>query len=189
MSEHPIAPGWVDILVNDGKRNHHNKLPVSPAGTVTIGTEPSFQTKGGSSVPMSDLVAAWATLIKPFYAAAVTIVEADFWSQPSAESDPVWVYAVPIGVIGTATGATTYTRQYMETFRTMSGNLLKLVFLPCAASIPVDVAGGLTVTDPIAAFVVSNDDWIIGRDNAFPAAPLSYSVKTNDALRRKELGL
>lgn len=189
MTEHGLEPGFVKVRYDDTHRRHFATLQVKPSGSVAVGVEPTFVTKSGGTVSMSAAIAAWVAVFKLNFAAATSIVSADFWSKPTAGDDPIWVFTVDVGVAGTGGGTETFTRQLNRTFRTLGGHILKNVAEGISSAIPNDFIGPIPNDDAVAVYLLSGASWILGRDDAFPAASLNYMTKTNDALRKKELGL
>lgn len=194
MTEYALSPGFVLIKQNDGHRPHTMKIPVFPVGTPVVGTEPAFETKSGGSVFMSTAVSNLVAVLKTQFPATTTFSTAEFWYQATEDSDPVWVYEVPIGVIGTSAGAATYHQEIVMSFRSFKGHLAKLYLMAVSGTIINNQRGvllttGLSGLGAIAAYALDNDSWLRARDDSVLVAPLNYSVKTNDVLRNKELGV
>jgi hypothetical protein len=189
MTKFPLSPGWVDIRYDDSHRTHHQKLQVDPSGVITPGVEPLLATRSGGPTLMSTLVAAYAAVMKTQFAAASEVVLAEFWSQPLPTDDPVWIFAVPINLAGTGGGTEEFTRQVSRSFRSGAGHLLRIEYLGVSSIFVNDQNTPLTGADPIATYLASAGNFILARDNSFTVAPLNYQTKTNDKMRKLEIGL
>ncbi len=100
-----IAPGFLRITYGLPTSQHVMIVPVNPVPeTVVVGQEPSFLTRGGIQL---DMEIAWDTLsgyLAPMFTAAVSFTSVEFWSRPTPEDDPIFVYALPGGLPGTGVG-------------------------------------------------------------------------------------
>lgn len=188
MTRFDLDPGFIKLRYDDSHRPHFQTLCVDPSGVVTAGVEPDFAVKGGGTASMSTCIAAYAAILKTDFAAATTLISAEFWSKPTPSSDPVWIFAVPINLAGTASGSETFTRQVNRSYRTGAGHLMRIVTEGVSSIFPNDTSSPIG-TDALSTFLLGNTNFIVARDMSFPVAKLNYSVKTNDALRKKELGL
>lgn len=189
MTQFSLAPGFLKVRYDDSHRPHYQTLCVLPSGAVVVGDEPRFERRTGSPELMSTLVELYAVALQADLATTSTIVEATFWSKPLEGDDPIWVFTHPLNLAGTGTGADTFTRQINRSFRTQNGHIMRNVVEGIRSAIPNDVSTPLTGADAIGAFLMGANAFIVGRDNGLAAAMLNYSTKTNDALRKKELGL
>lgn len=189
MTQFGLNPGFVRFRYDDTHRTHWATYQVDPSGVITAGVEPSFAIKGGGDALMSVCIAGWTAALATQLAAASGTVLAEFWSKPTASDDPVWIYAVATPQSGTGGGTETFVKQVNRSFRTGAGHLMRNVVVGISTSVGDDTVAPLPPTDDLAEYLLSDDNWIMGRDNSFPVAPLNYSIKTNDVLRAKELGL
>lgn len=184
-----LSPGFVKIRYQYATRPHTMTLPVLPDVTPVVGVEPIFKNKGGGTADMDTAIGMLLTVLRPFFFTDMDLQSAEFWSQPTADSDPVWIYNLPIAMAGTGTGATAQIKQGCMTFRTGAGGIYKMFFMEPATSATSVVltaypfpAGALT---NMANFLTGNTGWIVGRDGAFPAVGITYTTKDNDKLRKK----
>lgn len=192
MTQFSDAPGFVLLNYQNGSFPHQQKIQVIPAAGVAVGTEPSFLTKASGNVLMSTCVDAYVALVKTIYDADTTFISAEFWSKPQPEDDPIWVYEHPIAVVGTVAGAVQLAGQLVFSYRTYGGHLMKQYFMDFSDQIPLNVRTslgsiGAGANANIRNYTLSDDAWMTGKDGEFAVAPLIYTSKLNDALRRKEL--
>jgi hypothetical protein len=189
VTQFSLAPGFLKVRYDDAHRPHFQTLSVIPNGAVVVGDEPRFERRTGAAETMETLVELYAVVLAANLAAATTIVEATFWSKPTEDDDPIWIFTHPLNVAGTAGGTETFTRQVNRSFRTQNGHIMRNVIEGVTSLFGNDVSTPIPPGDAISDFLMGANGFITGRDNGLPAARLNYSVKTNDALRKKELGL
>lgn len=189
MTRYTLDPGFIKLRYDDPHRTHFQTLCVLPFGAVVVGTEPRFLLRDGSDVVMHTLTELYAAAMQPNLASTSTIVEATFWSKPTADADPIWIYTDALNLAGNGSGTETYTRQINRSFRTSNGHIMRNVIEACVSGLPNDTSTPLNPAESMSAFLLGANGFIVGRDNGYPAAALNYSTKTNDALRKLELGL
>jgi hypothetical protein len=192
MTQYSDAPGFVLVHYLNGTFPHTQKLQVTPNGIVFPGDEPQFNTSANLPVDMSTAVDDWINLVKTVYDADTTFVSAEFWSKPTEDDDPIWIFEHPINVVGTVAGAVQLAGELVFSFRTYGGNLMKLYFMDFSDQVPLNVRTALGTIGAgananIRDYVLSGDAWFHGKDNNFAVAPLIYTTKMNDTLRRKEI--
>jgi hypothetical protein len=141
---------------------------------------------------MSTLVDAYIAVLKTIYDADTTFVSAEFWSKPQPSDDPVWVFEHPIGVIGTVSGSVQLAGELVFSYRTAGGHLMKQYFMDFSDAIPLNVRTplgsiGAGANANIRDYTLGSTAWATGKDGFFPVAPLNYTSKMNDTLRRKEI--
>lgn len=189
MTEFSLSPGFVKLRYDDSHRPHFQTLCVIPSGAVVVGDEPRFERRTGAPELFSTLIELYAAALQSNFAAATTLVEATFWSKPLEDDDPIWIFTHPLNLAGTGGGSETFTRQVNRSFRTANGHIMRNVVEGVSNIFANDVSMPLPLVDTVTAFCLGANNFLVGRDNGMPAAALNYSVKTNDALRKKELGL
>lgn len=190
MTINSLSPGFVKIRYARGAVSHTQTLPVIPALTPVVDEPPTFLTKGGGSVGMSAAIDGFMAVFKPLFFSDVDFASAEFWSQPTPTDDPIWIYNYPIALSGTGTGSSAIAGQGTLTLRTSGGGIAKLMAMECITSlltVPVSSfpfpVGSIAT---LAAYMTHlTNAWIVGRDGYFPAVPIKFTTKTNDALRRK----
>lgn len=194
MAHNSLAPGFVKVQYTFAGLTHHATLPVIPSGFLIPSVEPSFVPNGGGTVLMGTAVDAWIDLVLPFFGSGTDFISAEFWSKPTPESDPVWIYTHPIGESGSAGTAGVQMLQHVTTYRTAAGGLFKQYFMEVSGIITPNTrdpypftSGG--ISDLLADYLIGTSGWIYGRDGGKIVLPLYATAKTNDALRKRRLGL
>jgi len=189
MSHNFLSPGFVKIRYTGPSGTHFQTLPVNPTGEYSPGSEPNFDPKVGSPVAMSTAVDAYIALAKVDFGASVTFVSADYWQQPTPEDDPVWIFTHPLGVAGTAGTDSSPARQSVMSFRTSLGGIFFWYGVDCTAAIAATLRDSYPFargsSKAIADYLMSNDSWVLGRDNGTLAAAIWQTGKVNDALRKR----
>lgn len=182
-----LAPAFVKLFYNrTGLLKPHVKtIPVKPSGSVTPGTEPNLLEHDSTGIAFGDGVDALVDLAKEIYSTAFTFTHAEFWSQPTKDDDPLFIFDHSIGVTGVLTGAYTKAVQTVITYRTGAGGLMRDYWMEN------NVAADIVAFPPFSTdygnlsdYWLSDAGWGWGRDNAKPTSVISLKTKTNDALRR-----
>lgn len=188
-----LSPGYLRVRYSGAQVTHFQTIPVEPVGTVTIGNEPNFLDKSGATVAMHTFVDAYVAAVKTLVSAAVTFVDAEFWSQPTPADNPVWIYTHPLTVVGTNATASVTDRQISISYRTSQGGLAFFYLLDVSGAIGADSRQNFPTAQSIVntfnTFMVSNANCWRGRDLGKLIAPVWFTTKNNDALRKKSLSL
>jgi hypothetical protein len=192
MTRYSTVPGVIKLHYQNGAFPHTQNLCVIPADPPVVGEEPVFRQADGGSILMSDALDLYMAAIRPIYAPETTFVGAEFWSQPTVDDDPIWVFEVPLGLLGTGTGDPALALEEVMSFRTVNGHLAKFYFMDPVDAIANNVrvplnsfSSGANAT--LRNFLLDGSSIFFGRDNGRLVAPLFYNTKTNDTLRRKEI--
>lgn len=187
-----IAPGFLRITYGLPTSQHVMIVPVNPVPeTVVVGQEPSFLTRGGIQL---DMEIAWDTLsgyLAPMFTAAVSFTSVEFWSRPTPEDDPIFVYALPGGLPGTGVGTLAVDGMLTITFRTFAGGIRKFVLMESifpSNFIDQEPWSNAAMEDFIT-YIESANNFTYSRDNSYPFIGLKALGKTSDALRKRRLNL
>lgn len=186
MTQYSLSPAFIKLTYTYSTRVHVATLPVIPEGAIEVGTEPDVKLNLGGNLGFSEAIDNYADAIAPFINNGEAIAGASFWSQPTPEDDPIWVYEVTLGVAGTNASAVTPHMQRLFTWRTSLGNLMKTVLMDVPGTVNVRGTppyGGINAT--FATWFLGANNFVVGRDGGIPVAAIKYYTKTNDALRRK----
>lgn len=193
MVQNTLYPGFVKITYVTSGIQHSMVIPIDPVGGWDVGSEPSFEQKGGTTITMSAAIAAYIPLLQPFFSSLTEFIQAECWIYPSVSDDPIWIYSHPIGLAGTSGAATTLMSQGVISYRTRAGGIYKTYLMELASTITLNVRnsypfGAGSVTN-LVNYTIGANSWIMGRDGAFLAVPIFFTTKTNDALRKRRLGI
>lgn len=144
-------------------------------------------TRGGSADLQTAVDGFWA-VYRNLFAAATLAGTFELWRYPTPGGNAVFVTSgnltTPNGVAGTYQPA----QQVTLTFRTALGHIMRIVAIESSVvgntrePLPTVGTGGPQTT---AAYVLSANGWLIGRDDAFPIAPLNMSFGQNEAVFEK----
>lgn len=193
MAVNNLKPGFIQIHYTTSLIPHKMTIPVVPLPGWIPGNEPTLETNGVVDKIMSTAINEFIVLIKPFFAATTEFHRAEAWFYPAGVDDPVWVYTHIIGVVGTGAGAFAAASQGVLTFRTGLGGIYKLYMMEITSSIAINSRDaypfGSALNTNLATYLLGSGGWVFGRDNETLVVPLNYTTKTNDALRKRRLGL
>lgn len=191
MAHNPLSPGFVKLRYTQNLLTHVQTIPVQPSGTPTVGVIPNLVPNSGGPIDLAQFMTDYMAVLRPLFATTTAFESAEFWYQPTPESDPIWIYTHPINLAGTGGATTTSMGQLVMTFRTALGGLFRWYGMEMSTAFPVN-----TVT-PSAAFTgtllaLSNylkggTSCFLARDNAKLMVAITATTKTNDALRKKRL--
>lgn len=191
MAQNDLSPGFVILFYQVGTRQHRMVLPVKPIAPVpgTIGNE--LEQKDGDPQSFVTAITAFFLLIKGFYNTGADFIRAELWSKPTPESNPIFVEVHEITDNGTSATATQVDGQAVLTHRTAAGGIHRLYLME--STFPANTreaapfaSGGL---NSLSNYLTGDDSVIFGRDNAPLIAPVAFTTKVNDALRKKRLQL
>lgn len=193
MASNNLKPGYITIFYTFAAMQHKMTFPVIPVPGWNVGDEPTIETKGVADVTMSAAITALMPLIRPFFGAGVDFGRAEAWFYPDGSDDPVWVYTHTIGLVGTHATQSNPAAQGVLTFRTAAGGVYKIYMMEVSGGIAINTRDpfpfSAAINTNLAAYLVSANSWVYGRDNAPLVVPMNYTSKYNDAIRKKRLGL
>lgn len=143
--------------------------------------------KDASLINLETAVDDWIALLAPVFNTAATFDRAELWQYEVGTTNATFIAAWTIGSNGSSATSPNLAHQDTLTWRTLEGNILKVVLLDgiSISKDQVSYAADLPAFKAIADYVVSNDDWIIGKDTSFPVAYIRRSGGENEALARR----
>lgn len=189
MAINSLYPSFISIFYSTPVHVHKMTLPVR--AYQGVGGVWFCEKKGGGfdaewSVELGDFV----TVLKPILSVGANISRAELWTYPSETADPVFREAFDINQEGTNGAATLPYGQDVFSFRSENGGVAKIYVMEPAGTNPnvrlLPPYGAGIVTD-LAGYVIGDSSIIIARDGGFLIAPIAYTVKTNDRLRKRYL--
>jgi hypothetical protein len=188
MTVHELYPDWVKMSYTSLGRQKHAIYPCSIVGAAVPGIEPDFQTRDSGAVAATACLAAWINAIEADFNTADSFDSFEVYHKATLTSDPVFVYGAALGLPGTAAAADVAYSEAVWTFKTPTAGGLKIylmeTIIPVDSRVPLPATGNPVVNN-LAAFILSADDWIIGRNGDFPLLGLFMTSKQNDFYRRK----
>jgi len=188
MAGFSLYPGFVKIRYTGGGHVHYMTLPARPF--LSVGGTWFLEKKNMAGGALwTTLVDAWVLVLKPFLATADEVQVAHLWSFDSEDGDPIFREEYNIAVAGTSAGAAIPYGQAVMTMRTTLGGLMRIYLMESNNAV------NLKLYAPFAAGLVKNmtdyakgdGSFLVGRDGAFLSSVVSFTSKTNDALRKKFL--
>lgn len=192
MAENSLYPGFVLIKYSVATRPHKMILPVLPV--LTAGGDYNLTQKNSltGDSPWQGLVQDWLdTIDVRWNEGDIAISTAELWTLADVNADPVYRDAfTPTDPTGGGASTVSYSETVM-TFRTLGGGILRIYQMETvgavnSVSLP-PTYGGSVAAQGILAFLLSDDNFIVGRDGTFPVAGIRLTTKTSDALRKKYL--
>lgn len=137
---------------------------------------------------LQSAVDAWVVLLKAILHTSSTIIGAELWRYDAGTFDATFVSAYAINVVGTSSTASGAARQDIVTFRSTNGSTIRFSVLEAGLSLPsgkyAPLAGNADM-DAIVNFLLSDNCWMIARDNGMPFYGLNLFVGQNEALFKK----
>lgn len=194
MAHNSLAPGFVKLYYSFNSITHVQTLPVKPQGSITVGSEPDFEQNDGTPVAMSAAIDEYVTLFEQYFGSTTNVLYAEFWSQPLSTDDPIWVYTHAIGTVGASGTASANASQLVITYRTSLGGLFKHYFMEITGAVALNTRDpypfvASSTNDLMSTYLMAPEGWIYGRDGGELVVPLYATSKTNDALRKRRIGL
>jgi len=184
------GPYAVEINYQVTGLNHKMLLNTIVDGSVTVGQDPTtinLLTKGGGTVALSTAVDAWVTLMRGELTSAADISTYDFWQYTTGTFERTYVTSGAIGVSGNSSGANVLAGYRRVSFRTQVGGIGYFTLLEGVGTGSEQFAPPFprASTRAIADFMISDDAWMIARDNGYFVAPIRESQGQNESVFRK----
>lgn len=188
MANNSLAPGFVRFKYTANTHQHVMTFGINLVNADNP-EEVLVLNKFGTETDLNSwLTGAFVSALEPFYAAVDSFDEAEVWSKPTPDSDPVFKALIPIAAVGSASSPpATVALQGVLTLRAALGGIGKVYLMECRAALNVHdprpfadsrVSGlGTTLTGSASCWYA--------RDNSYPVLALTWNTKTNDALRKK----
>lgn len=187
MARNSLAPGFLRLFyIGPQNIQHVQTLGVRPSSVVP-GSSLMFQ-RDNAQVSLSALWAIMKIPWKGILSAACTWQQMDFWSQPTPESDPVFVETLVLNEVGTNVAASVANSQVLFSWRSLGGGRGKTLFMEQSNAVnlvlkPVGYGGAPNLA--IVTYLTSASCVIYARDNSYPGVVPKGFTKTNDAMRKK----
>lgn len=192
MATNDLSPAFIKLRYAVSSRVHYATYQVEPEGVPVPGVEPQVRRKDGTPTLMSTAVVAWVNVIKASFFTSSDFQSAEMWYKATPTGDPIFIYSISLGTVGSSVTATRVSGQYTQTFRTVGGSVMRIMLMePAAAltdavdSFPYSAGTNKNISD----FILGATNWIKGRDDTWPVTGMRTILKTNDALRKKFLNI
>jgi hypothetical protein len=186
-------PGPLELrffIVTDGL-THEHRLNADPFAEPDPGEDIAdidLKERGGLIVDADTAVDAWVVLLKATLATVSTITRVDLWKYAEGTFDATFITSKDLNVAGTVGPTYQPARQDTLTFRTFAGGTMRVTVNESAMNKAFGKyapSGGDAAIDGLLAFILSTDNWLLARDNAYPVAGISYLVGQNEKIFRQ----
>lgn len=188
MAINDLSPAFARIYYTTlGNSTHIMTLPCVPSGDLIPGEEPAVLTYSGTPMPFGDAVTAYLNVVKPLWPALTSFLFAEFWSKPTPNDDPLFIWQEELAIAGTGAGSSQAYVQVSVTFRTQYGGLFRNVFIEpnVTPNQRDDVPFGNATLTNLLNYLKGTNSWIYGRDGGKIIAGIRMLSKTNDQLRKR----
>lgn len=181
-----LGEGFVRITYTGETVVHHQMLPVNFDGDPVQGSEPDFTTKSGGSVGAIAAVSNFLAVWQPFFENTTIFGLTEVYAVDPDTEERSFIYGFDAGGIGVSGGGNVPLSMAVFTLKTSKGGVLKLyamegVLVPNNKLLPPYTPSGNE--DDLFSFLCGASGWVVGRDDAYPFAPISITTKYSDALR------
>jgi hypothetical protein len=184
-----LSPGFARTTYTGETGVHHHILPVNLDPSAVSGSDPALTLKDESTALASTVLGSYWNVAKELLSIGQNIGLCEIYKVNAATGEGIFLYGFDLGLEGTVAGTTIPMQMQTQSFKLTNGRIWKAVFMD--APFPVNqklyppFADGLAIT-VFADFVVSDLSPVYGRGNAYPFAPISFTTKTSDVLRKRE---
>jgi hypothetical protein len=179
--------GWISPA-----RNHLFRVSVAALGSPVAGALPTtidIQKMGGSTAKLNVVANQLWEFLRNAYHTSISCTSYQLWKYVPGTLAKDFISAGtvtnPAALSGTGV---TIAGQMTHTYRSANGGILKLVLIESSLSgdaritlIP-NVAG--TASQRLASYIMSADNVVLARDDAYPVAPLRDSRGQNERIWR-----
>lgn len=144
--------------------------------------------RSGSTSPLNSALSNWAALMDNVYnSSEATIIGANIWRYTPQSYERTFISSYSLGVNGASGTSTNVAWQNTLTFKTQEGGEMRLVFLESVSGLRgVDNFPFVDASfDAIADFVISANNWILGKDTSYPIAAFNHLGGENERVFKK----
>ena len=188
LSSH-LAPGFIRLTYSGEFLPHHAIIPVNFASAPAQGVSPDLLTTDGSTV---DFVTALGDLVAALAASFHTTTKfglADVYAVDPVTGIRTFISTTNVAAVGTdAVNSNVNSSEGVFVFKSTVGRPIKVYIMegtyePNARNVGVVPAGS---RQTLIDYVLSGDNIIYGRENAYPLAFQTFTSKINDVIRRRQ---
>lgn len=172
---------------------HEMKWNCAAVGNPAIGTPAStisFQNRGGGTTLMDTAIGALWAFIRPHYNTAVTVGSVSLWKYVPGTFQKNFITASGVTLpAGSAAAAINPAHELILTMRSANGGIAKITMEETSQTfigqIPLIANASGSITQQLAAYLISSASWVLARDDAFLFAPYRQLGGTNEAIFKK----
>lgn len=180
------APGFIRQTYVSPQGVHHVQLGINFSSTPTAGVEPQLDQRDATSVAAISGWAAFLAEYRKFFDEDTNFGLAEIYRVDPSTEERFFIYGWNVAAQGLAATANVPLGMLTMTYKLTNGGLLRVVMMEGVTVVNQNLAPPYIVDTPfqdITEYLVSGDNIIYGRGNAYPFAPISARSKTSDALR------
>lgn len=190
MPDNFPGPYEVEIFYTSEGRQHIQRLNCDTVSAPSVGDAPNtinLDTRDVVGVQLDTAVAAWALLIAGTFHTSASIDSFNFWQYAPLTTNRTFITSGLLGQAGLSTSSNNGLHQATGTFRTIGGNIMKVVLLETIQTFQsrVPYATASNSLKAISDFVVSGSNWVLARGDTFPISPLNWVGGQNEALFKR----
>lgn len=190
MADNYPGPYQIDIEYVVENLTHVQRLNCDVTTTPDPGTDITtleLNTRDAGVVNLETALLAWIDLLAPFYNDTVVFNVATLWRNTPLSLERTFIGSYVIDVNGTSSSPTVKAGQVIFTFRTLEGGVMRINLMEAINSTGKSVSrsslgSGAT---PLAEFIESEDNWILGRDTSYPISGIAFHPGQNEYLFKK----
>ena len=185
MAENFPGPYEIELFYTIQGKTHIQRLNVDVQSAPAVGDAPTsitLETRDAAGIALNVAVTAWVNLHKVGYKSDCTFNSYNFWRYDALSYVRTWITSGVVGVAGTATPANLLASQVTYTFRTLEGNVMRIVLLEGVdlGNTRIPYASLTGYTKAIMDYVVASNTWVLGRDTSYPVAQLNLVGGQNE---------
>lgn len=184
-----LSEGFARVTYTGASGVHHQIVPVNYDGTPVPGVEPTLTKKDATTVSATTGINDFLNEYGKFFPNTTNFGLVEFYTVDATTEERTFIWGLNANLNGTHGSPGIIWEMFTLTFKTIGGGSLKVVGMEASFSVNVYDAPPFTPGTPIsdmALYVVSDDSIIIGRDNTYAFAPISFRTKTSDVLRKRQ---
>lgn len=177
------------VLAGGFTDTHQQRLncDMDTAGNVGDGfADFSVKRRNAAALSLFTAINDWVDLIDAVYNQNSTFIDAELWKYTAGTDDAAWYSSQSISQAGASVANAIRAQESIMTFRTFGGGSMRLHFMETIT------AAGITDFPPfsaeyeaISSFVLGDGNWILARDNTYPATDVALHPGVNERLFKK----
>lgn len=188
LSSH-LAPGFIRLTYSGLFLPHHAILPINFASTPAQGVEPDLLTTDGSTKPFITALSEFLGAFAPSFNSDTNFGLADIYAVNPDTGIRTFIFTTDAGSVGLdGVNSNVNSSEGVWVFKSTVGRPIKVyamegTYAPDARNVGVVPPGP---RQTLIDYVLSGDNIIYGRENAYPLAFQTFTSKINDVLRRRQ---
>jgi len=188
LSSH-LAPGFIRLSYSGIFLPHHLILPINFASSPAQGVAPDLLTSSGSTIGWQTGLTAFIAAFAPSFNTTTKFGLADIYAVDPVTGIRTFIYTADMALAGLdSVNPNINSGEGVWVFKSSVGRPIKIyamegTYEPNARNVGVVPAGP---RQDLIDYVLSADNIVYGRENAYPLAFQTFTSKINDVLRRRQ---